>query len=58
MCNRTFDSRGLSDDPNVSDTKIQGGGGYTGGGALTVLYGTYICVYTCLYIHDMYMVPW
>ena len=27
MCNRTFDSRGRSDDPNVSDTKIQGGGG-------------------------------
>ena len=39
MHNRTFDSRGHSDDPNVSDAKIQGG--CTGGGALTVFYGNY-----------------
>ena len=27
--------------PNVSDAKNQGGGGYMGGDALTVLYGIY-----------------
>ena len=43
MRNQTFDSRGRSDDPNISDAKIQGGGGgCTGGGALTVFYGNII----------------
>ena len=38
MRNRTFDSRGRSDGPNVSDAKIQGG-------ALTVFYGTLLYVF-------------
>ena len=42
MRNRTFDSRGRSDNPNVSDAKIRGGGQLHGWGALTVFYS--ICI--------------
>ena len=43
MHNRTFDSRGRSDDPKISDAKIRGGGGgLHSEGALTVFHSIHV----------------